>query len=207
MSRYGLVIQRARSPGGLRCTYPCSLSILTLVSKMVASLDAPYSGLKVANTSSGDLHFLVNTMAYPNGTAVNPETEIVPHSTARFYYDTYVRHWDTWLTKKRYAVFAGALSVNKSYALAGAGLRNLNHRINFTTTQPETPIQPFGDASDYDISPDGSMYAFVSKAPQLNKANYTASYTYVGSFASSEAPVAFNGPDSEAAHAGHKGAS
>ncbi|KAI8942606.1 hypothetical protein NX059_000660 [Plenodomus lindquistii] len=176
-------------------------------STLVASLDAPYSGLKVANTSSGDLHFLVNSMAYPNGTAVNPETEVVPHSTARFYSDIYVRHWDTWLTKNRYAVFAGALSANNSYALAGTGLRNLNHGINFTTTQPETPIQPFGDASDYDISPDGSMYAFVSKAPQLNKANYTASYTYVGSFASSEAPIAFNGPDSEAAQAGHNGAS
>lgn len=176
-------------------------------SKLVASLDAPYSGLKVANTSSGDLHFLVNTMAYPNGTAVNPETEVVPHSTARFYSDTYVRHWDTWLTKKRYAVFAGVLSANKSYALAGTGLRNLNHGINFTTAQPETPIQPFGDASDYDISPDGSIYALLSKAPQLNKANYTASYVYVGSFASSEPPVAFNGPESEAAHAGHKGAS
>jgi hypothetical protein len=176
-------------------------------SKMVASLDAPYSGLKVANTTSGDLHFLVNSMAYPNGTAVNPETEVTPHSTARFYSDIYVRHWDTWLTKNRYAVFGGVLSANSSYALSGAGMRNLNQGIEFTTTKPETPIQPFGDSSDYDISPDGSMYAFVSKAPQLNKANYTASYTYVGAFGSSEAPVAFNGPDSEAAEAGHKGAS
>ncbi|KAF1937726.1 alpha/beta-hydrolase [Clathrospora elynae] len=176
-------------------------------STLVASLDAPYSGLKVANTSSGDLHFLVNSMAYPNGTAVNPETEVTPASTARYYSDVYVRHWDTWLTKNRYAVFAGALSANNSYALSGAGMRNLNHGINFTATQSETPIQPFGDLSDYDLSPDGSIYAFVSKAPQLNKANYTASYAYVGAFASSEAPVAFNGPDSEAAKAGHKGAS
>lgn len=176
-------------------------------STMVASLDAPYSGLKVAKAASGDWHFLVNCMAYPNGTAVNPETEVTPHSTARYYSDVYVRHWDTWLTKNRYAVFAGTLAANSSYAVAGAGMRNLNHGINFTTTQPETPVQPFGDASDYDISPDGSLYAFISKAPQLNKANYTASYVYVGAFGSSEAPVAFNGPDSEAAKAGHQGAS
>lgn len=176
-------------------------------STKVAELDAPYSGLKVANTSSGDLHFLVNSLAYPNGTAYNPETAVKARSTARYYSDVYVRHWDTWLTKQRYNVFAGVLSSNGSYSLAGTGLRNLNHGVNFTTTQSETPVQPFGDLGDYDISPDGSMYAFLSKAPQLNKANYTASYIYLGSFASSETAVAFNGPDSEAYKAGHQGAS
>ncbi|KAL6710353.1 Dipeptidyl-peptidase 5 [Coniothyrium glycines] len=176
-------------------------------STLVASLDAPYSGLKIAKADSGDWHFLVNALAYPNGTAVNPETEETPHSTARYYSDVYARHWDTWLTKNRYAVFAGTLAANNSYAVAGTGLRNLNHGINFTTTKPETPVQPFGDSGDYDLSPDGSLYAFISKAPQLNKANYTASYVYVGSFASSEAPVAFNGPESAAAKAGHQGAS
>jgi dipeptidyl aminopeptidase/acylaminoacyl peptidase len=176
-------------------------------STLVAELDAPYSGLKVANTSSGDLHFLVNSLAYPNGTAYNEETAVAAKSTARFYADVYVRHWDTWLTKERYNVFAGVLSANSSYALSGAGMRNLNHGVNYTATQSETPVQPFGDSTDYDISSDGTMYAFLSKAPQLNKANYTASYIYLGSFASSDVAVAFNGPDSPAAQAGHKGAS
>lgn len=176
-------------------------------SKKVAELDAPYSGLKVAKTPSGDLHFLVNSLAYPNGTAYNPETAVKPRSSARFYSDIYPRHWDTWLTKERYNVFAGVLSSNGSYALAGSGLRNLNHGVKFTATQSETPVQPFGDAGDYDISPDGSKYAFLSKAPQLNKANYTASYIYLGDFASSEVAVAFNGPDSQAFKAGHQGAS
>jgi dipeptidyl aminopeptidase/acylaminoacyl peptidase len=175
--------------------------------KLAASLDAPYTGLKVAKTPSGDIHFLVNSMAYPNGTAVNPETEVKAKHTGRFYSDNYVRHWDTWLTKNRYNVFAGALSANSSYGLAHPGLRNLNHAVNWTTTRSETPVQPFGDSSDYAISPDGSKYAFLSKAPQLNKANYTASYIYVGAVAGSEAPVALNGPDSEAFEAGHQGAS
>jgi dipeptidyl aminopeptidase/acylaminoacyl peptidase len=176
-------------------------------STKVAELDAPYSGLKVANTSSGDLHFLVNSLAYPNGTAYNAETAEPAKSSARFYSDIYVRHWDTWLTKQRYNVFSGVLSSNGSYALSGAGMRNLNHAVNFTTTASETPVQPFGDSSDYDISPDGKMYAFLSKAPHLNKANYTASYVYLGAFGSSEVAVAFNGPDSPAAKAGHQGAS
>jgi dipeptidyl aminopeptidase/acylaminoacyl peptidase len=168
-------------------------------STLAASLDAPYNGLKVAKTESGDIKFLVNSMAYPNGTAVNPETEVTPKHTGRFYKDAYVRHWDTWLTKNRYNVFAGTLSSNGSYALSHPGLKNLNHGVNWTTTRSETPVQPFGDSGDYAISPDGKLYAFLSKAPQLNKANYTASYVYLG--------VAFNGPESEAAKAGHQGAS
>jgi dipeptidyl aminopeptidase/acylaminoacyl peptidase len=174
---------------------------------LAASLDAPYSGLKIAKAASGDIHFLVNSMAYPNGTAVNPETEVTPKHTGRLYSDVYVRHWDTWLTKNRYNVFAGALSANSSYSLAHPGLRNLNHGVNWTTTRSETPVQPFGDSGDYAISPDGKLYAFLSKAPQLNKANYTASYIYLGEVAGTEAPVAFNGPDSEPHAAGHQGAS
>ncbi len=118
-----------------------------------------------------------------------------------------VRHWDTWLSKQRYNLFAGELSKNNGYGLSNTTLRNLNHGVKFTTTQSETPVQPFGDSGDYDISPDGSMYAFLSKAPQLNKANFTTSYIYVGAFESQEVAVAFNGPNSEAEKAGHKGAS
>jgi len=176
-------------------------------STLAASLDAPYNGLKVAKTESGDINFLVNAMAYPNGTAVNPETEVTPKHTGRFYKDVYVRHWDTWLTKNRYNVFAGALSANGSYSLSHPGLRNLNHGVKWTTTRSETPVQPFGDSGDYAISPNGNLYAFLSKAPQLNKANYTASYIYVGEVAGSAEPVAFNGPESEAFKAGHQGAS
>ncbi|KAF1992874.1 hypothetical protein P154DRAFT_128781 [Amniculicola lignicola CBS 123094] len=174
-------------------------------STLVASLDAPYNGLKVANTSSGDLHFLVNALAYPNGTAYNEETAEIPRHQGRLYSDIYVRHWDTWLTKQRYAVFAGALLANSSYSLSHGGLRNLNQGVNFTVTRPETPVQPFGGNGDYDISPDGSTYVFLSKAPQLNKANYTAGYLYIGPFDGSVAPVAINGPNSTAAAAGHLG--
>ncbi|KAF2679992.1 hypothetical protein K458DRAFT_407577 [Lentithecium fluviatile CBS 122367] len=176
-------------------------------SKLVASLDAPYSGLKVANTSLGNLNFLVNSLAYANGTAFNPQSAPTPRSTARFYDNIYPRHWDTWLTKQRYAVFGGTLLGNASYALADSGLRNLLQGINYTTTRPESPVQPFGGSGDYDISSDGATYAFLSKAPHLNKANFTASYIYVGSFNSSSPAVAFNSPETEASDAGHKGAS
>ncbi|KAF2688153.1 alpha/beta-hydrolase [Lentithecium fluviatile CBS 122367] len=176
-------------------------------SKLVASLDAPYSGLKVANTSSGNLNFLVNSLAYANGTAFNPKSAPTPRTTARFYDNIYARHWDTWLTKQRYAVFGGTLLGNASYALAESGMRNLLQGINYTTTRSESPVQPFGGSRDYDISSNGATYAFLSKAPHLNKANFTASYIYVGSFNGPSPAVAFNGPETEASEAGHEGAS
>lgn len=208
---------RAVSPSGLG-TYPIphpgtfGVAIQTLVeahrcSKLVASLDAPFSGLKVAKTSTGDLHFLVNSLAYPNGTAYNAELAPKARHTGRFYENVYTRHWDAWLTKQRYAVFGGKLLANASHTLAAPGLRNLLQDIKFTTTRPESPVQPFGGSGDYDISPDGKTYAFLSKAPHLNKANYTASYIYVGAFEGSVPAVALNGPGSEANNAGHKGAS
>ncbi|KAF1965320.1 hypothetical protein BU23DRAFT_25755 [Bimuria novae-zelandiae CBS 107.79] len=178
-----------------------------LESKLVASLDAPYSGLKVANTSSGDLRFLVNTLAYPNGTAYNPDLAPTPPHTGRLYSDIYPRHWDTWLTKQRYAVFAGSLLKSSGYGLVNHTLRNLLEGVDYNVTRPESPVQPFGGSGDYDISPDGSTYAFLSKAPHLNKANFTASYIYVGAFDSAAAPQALNGPGSEAYEAGHQGAS
>lgn len=175
--------------------------------KLVASLEAPFSGLKVANTSSGDLRFLVNSLAYPNGTAYNEELAPKARNTGRLYSDIYARHWDTWLTKQRYAVFAGTLLKASGYGLENHEVRNLLKDIPFNVTRPESPVQPFGGSGDYDISPDGSTYALLSKAPHLNKANFTASYIYVGAFDGSAAPEALNGPGSEAYEAGHKGAS
>ncbi|KAF2010213.1 hypothetical protein BU24DRAFT_400960 [Aaosphaeria arxii CBS 175.79] len=176
-------------------------------SELVAELNAPFSGLKVANSTSGDLKFLVNALAYPNGTAFNPEFAATPKHTGRLYENIYPRHWDHWLTKERYAVFAGTLQSKSKYSLADNSLRNILQGIEYTATRPETPIQPFGGSGDYDISPDGETYAFITKAPHLNKANYTASYVYVGPIDGSANATAFNGPDSEASKAGHKGAS
>lgn len=60
---------------------------------LVASLPAPFSGLKAAKTSSGDIHFLLSAQAYPNGTAYNEALADTPASTARIYTSIFVRHW------------------------------------------------------------------------------------------------------------------
>ena len=173
-------------------------------SQHLADLPAAFSGLKVAKTSTGELNFLVNALAYQNGSAYNAElAKKAPH-TGRLYSNIYPRHWDTWLTKERFAVFAGTV---KSNATSSLELRNLLHGLNFTVTRPETPVQPFGDSGDYDISPDGKTVAFLTKAPELPKANITASYIYLVPFDGSSEPVAINGPDSDAHDAGVLGAS
>ncbi|TGJ88745.1 hypothetical protein E0Z10_g112 [Xylaria hypoxylon] len=151
--------------------------------KLIGSLPAPYSGLKAVQTKSGDIHFLVYTHAYPNGTAYNENFAVTPASTARIYDSTYVRHWDTWLTPQRNAVFGGVLkSSHGSYKISG-GLTNYVTGI-CNVTCAESPYDQ-SDESDYDISPDGSGVIFLTKDTTLPLANYTADVIYYAPFAGS----------------------
>lgn len=61
--------------------------------ELVASLSGDFSGLKAAQTESGDINFLVYSKAYPNGTAYSEATAVAPPSTGRVYSSIYVRHW------------------------------------------------------------------------------------------------------------------
>lgn len=136
--------------------------------------------------------------SWANGTAYNEELVSTPLSSARIYDSIYVRHWDTWLTTRFNAIFSGTLKKKRSghgaasrYASSGslknlvAGIKNL-----------ESPTPPFGDSSDYDISGNGKWVAFKSKAPELPRANNTASYIYLVPHDGSKKAVAINGPDS-----------
>lgn len=60
---------------------------------LIASLPVPFSGLKAAQTASGDVNFLLYSLAYPNGTAYNEKLATPPASSARIYNELYVRHW------------------------------------------------------------------------------------------------------------------
>lgn len=61
--------------------------------RLIASLPAPFSGLKAATTSDGDIRFLLSTKAYPNGTAYNEELAPKSASSGRVYDSIYVRHF------------------------------------------------------------------------------------------------------------------
>ncbi|EHY59605.1 Dipeptidyl-peptidase 5 [Exophiala dermatitidis] len=144
---------------------------------LIASLPTPYSGLKAVVTPSGDVNFLLNSLAWPNGTAYNEALSEQPLSTARLYDSIYVRHWDTWLSERKYAVFSGTLTGGKQYSFSG-NLTNLVSGIS-NVTRAESPVGPFGDLSDYDISPDGATVAFLTKNVDLPLANYTSSQIYL----------------------------
>lgn len=169
-------------------------------------MPASFSGLKTTITKNGDIRFLVYGQSYSNGTAYNAELASKPLSTARIYDSIYVRHWDTWLTTTFNAVFSGTLKMTHGrraesrYALSGS-LKNLVASVK----NLESPYPPFGDSSDYDISPDGQWVAFKSKAPELPRANNTASYIYLVPHDGSKEPVAINGPDSPGTPDGVKG--
>ncbi|KAI1820493.1 dipeptidyl-peptidase V [Xylaria intraflava] len=151
--------------------------------KLIASLPAPYSGLKAAQTESGDIHFLLYTKAYPNGTAYNEKFAEKPASTGRLYDSLYVRHWDTWITPQKNAVFGGVLeSKDGAYTLAG-GLTNYVTGI-CDVTCAESPYDQ-SDQSDYDISPDGTGVVFLTKDTTLPLANYTADVIYYVPFSGS----------------------
>jgi hypothetical protein len=168
--------------------------------KLVASLGAPFAGLKAVKTESGDIKFVVNTLAYGNnGTAYNPELASKAKSLGQLYSSNFVRHWNYYIAQERYSVFAGSLSGgNGSYSFDGE-MKNLLSGMNYTVTRPESPVQgSSSDPGDYDLSPDGSMVAFRSKAPELAKANYTASYIYVVPHDGSEVAVPINGPGTSA---------
>ncbi|KAJ5103144.1 hypothetical protein N7532_003673 [Penicillium argentinense] len=167
-----------------------------------ASLAAPFSGLKPAVTKSGDIKFLVYAQSYGNGTAYNEELVSTPLSSARIYDSIYARHWDSWLPTTFNAVFSGTLKKKaaKRYALAGP-LKNLVSNIK----NLESPYPPFGGSSDYDISPNGKWAAFKSKAPELPRANNTASYIYLVPHDGSKEAEAINGPGSPGTPEGVKG--
>lgn len=142
---------------------------------------------------------MVNTLAYGNnGSAYNPELASAPLSSGQIYDANFIRHWDTYVTAERYAVFGGVLSSGYGGYSFDGEMKNLLRGINASVTRPESPVQVFGDQGDYDISPDGSTVAFLTKAPELPKANYTASYIYIVPHDGSKAPVPVNGPGSSA---------
>jgi hypothetical protein len=149
----------------------------------------------------------VYAQSYGNGTAYNEELAAKPLSTARIYDSIYVRHWDTWLTTTFNAVFSGTLKKKKdgqwanSRYTSDSPLKNLVAGVK----NLESPYPPFGDSSDYDISADGKWVAFKSKAPELPRANHTASYIYLVPHDGSKKPEAINGPDSRGTPKGVKG--
>lgn len=119
----------------------------------------------------------------------NPEAEKKPLSSAKVYTSLFARHWDAWVSENRNAIFYGTLKksppsglsaagrVHNSspsptvYTLAASGLTNI-----LAGTGLQSPVPPFGGASDFDISATGIV--FVARDPSLSPATHTKSDLY-----------------------------
>ncbi|EEH21652.1 hypothetical protein PABG_03868 [Paracoccidioides brasiliensis Pb03] len=173
-------------------------------SHKVASFGGRLQGLKAVITKHGDINFLLYGQSTSDGKLYNPTLAPKQLSSARIYDSLWPRHWDTWLTTEFNAVFSGSLTkgYGGKYTFDGK-LKNLVAPVKYA----ESPYPPFGVSSDYDLSPDGKTVAFMTKAPELPKANYTTSYIYVVPHDGASTAVPINGPDSSIAADGIVGAS
>ena len=59
---------------------------------LISPLSAPFSGLQASVTEAGDIHFLMQCLAYENGTAYNPVPVSKPVSSARVYNSLWPRY-------------------------------------------------------------------------------------------------------------------
>ncbi|KAL4896861.1 putative dipeptidyl-peptidase 5 [Aspergillus ambiguus] len=167
-----------------------------------ASLGASFSGLKAVNAPNGDINYAVYAQSYANGTAYNEKLATKYLSTARIYDSTYIRHWDTYLTVTFNAVFSGTLKKRGEHQYISTGaLKNLVAPVK----NAESPYPPFGDSTDYNISPDGKWVAFKSKAPDVPRVNRTTAYIYLVPHDGSSIAEPINGPDSPGTPAGVQG--
>lgn len=154
--------------------------------KLFASLPASVSNLKPVFDQDRNLNFVVSALSSPNGDIYNPETAPKKYTSGLSYESLFVRHWDIYVKPEKSALFTGVLTEGKV----------INQLKNLFSGSPklETPVAPFGGASDFDISPDGKIVAFHSKSPDLNPANNTQTLVYLVPIDGSSKPSAINLP-------------
>ncbi|KAF2146444.1 uncharacterized protein K452DRAFT_282615 [Aplosporella prunicola CBS 121167] len=136
------------------------------------TIDGSASSVKVAPLGDGKFAFAVVATAQPDGSIYNSEKAPKKQTTGRLYQAIFVRHWDTWITKNRNAIFYGTLAKGDDDKYSLSPLTNA-----LKGTPLESPVPPFGGTDNYDISSTG--IAFVAKDPELNPAIYTKINVYI----------------------------
>ncbi|KAF9357091.1 hypothetical protein BGX26_004265 [Mortierella sp. AD094] len=123
-------------------------------------------------------------------------TKATKKDTAQAFDTLMVRHWDEFIQEKKNNIFVVKIKNNGDKFAVDGEATNL-----LLNTGLESPIIPFGDQGDYDISPDGQEVVFVSKINTPDNAWQTTCYIYTVPTAGGVAPKVIN-PESVGA-AGH----
>lgn len=141
--------------------------------KEIKRFPGSISSLKVKILSDGTLALACSALVTPSDEMYSPESEKKPLTSAKVYTSLFARHWDSWVTENRNAVFYGSLkwTSSGSLVLESPGLINV-----LKGTGLQSPVPPFGGASDFDISSSGIV--FVSRDPTLSPATHTKSDLY-----------------------------
>lgn len=154
---------------------------------LFASLPTSVSNLRPFFDENRNLNFVVSALANPDTTVYNSETAPKKYTSGLSYESLFVRHWDSYVKPEKSTLFTGILS-------RGKVIKELNNLLS-GVPKLETPVAPFGGASDFDISRDGKTVAFHSKSPDLNPANNTQTLVYLTPSDGSSKPSAINLPN------------
>lgn len=143
-------------------------------------------------SSNGTVHLVFSSKAHPNGTIYNRKNAPRTYASGMVYESLFVRHWDHYVFPEKNQLFSISFKNDSgSYSIDESTLTNL-----FGSDSPlQTPIDPFGGASDFDVSSDGNHVAFVSKDPDLNPANSTRQLVYLVPVTGWHEPTVVNKPD------------
>lgn len=154
--------------------------------KEISRFPGAISNLKVKSLTSNTVALACSALVTPSDEMYNPEAERKPLTSARVYTSLYARHWDSWVTENRNAVFYGSLKKSSgTWALEPPGLVNV-----LRGTGLQSPVPPFGGTSDFDIAATGIV--FVARDPDLSPALHTKSDLYfvpLSSFAQAPPPA------------------
>ncbi|KIW32945.1 uncharacterized protein PV07_04455 [Cladophialophora immunda] len=136
------------------------------------TISGPVSSLKLYVIEPGKVAVAVAGQANPDGSLHNPKDVPKSHTSARVYDSLFVRHWDSWITEQRNAVFIALLQKSQPMVTSRQGRYSLlGFKNALLGTDLECPIPPFGGVDHFDIGPTG--LTIVAKDAHLNPATHT----------------------------------
>ena len=141
---------------------------------------APISDVKLKILDDERVAIAVVGQAAPNGSVYNKEDEPKKQSSAMLYDSVIVRHWDTYVTPNKNAIFHGILQRKKPHITEAKGRYALGGLTNvLKDSRLESPIPPFGGSDHFDLSAKG--VGFVARDSDLPAAfNTKSNFYYVG---------------------------
>lgn len=141
----------------------------------VTTFEGSVSNLKLSRLDPETIALVVTGLATPSGDLYNSEKVIKSKSTGQVYTSLFVRHWDAYVSENKNTIWYTTLKKpSKSFNTCVA--TPLRNALKGHTLALESPVPPFGGASDFDISKNGLV--FVAKDPKLNPANFTKTDLY-----------------------------